>query len=131
MFQNNQRFQAIEFVDRPVPGKLYPYALIFPPCLSTRPDTLTQILIPKPWSMRISNVKHHRAENLQKQNYEVTQKKQAVCCKRSIMEAVSSESTTSGSEGPHHIVVAPRKSDYQDLLIPNNAGTRYFVFARV
>ena len=131
MFQNNQRFQAIEFVDRPVPGKLYPFALIFPPCLSTRPDTLTQILIPKPWSMRISNVKHHRAENLQKQNYEVTQKKQAVCCKPSIMEAVPTESTTSGLEGPHHIAVAPRKSVFRDLLIRNDAASRYFVFARV
>ena len=43
------------------------------------------------------------------------------------MEAVPTESTTSWSEGPHNIAVAPRKSDYQDLLIPNDAGSRYFV----
>ena len=48
-----------------------------------------------------------------------------------MMEVVPTESTTSGSEGPHNIAVAPRKSDYQDLLISNDAESRYFVFARV
>ena len=44
MFQSNQRFQAIEFVDRPVPEKRDIFALIFPKhssqnkCIAWRPS---------------------------------------------------------------------------------------------
>ena len=39
LFQSNQHFHAIEFVDRPIPEKLYILALIFPAWLLSRQDT--------------------------------------------------------------------------------------------